>query len=133
MLEEVLSELPTEDTIAAGNFYFGLLMLFVSIVAAVISGCLIHGARTRSVCLMKPWIVMTGISLVLSPLFIIFALVTLPMKAASCAIALWGCYSYFWRMVWLYKDEVENGNGRRGYLKGWKLYYKGEDGEELKA
>ena len=82
---------------------------------------------------MKPWIVMTGISLVLSPLFIIFALVTLPMKAALNAITLWGCYSYFWRMVWLYKDEVENGNGRRAYLTGWKLHYKGEDGEELKA
>ena len=83
--------------------------------------------------LIKPWIVMTGISLVLSPLFIIFALVTLPMKAALCATTLWGCYSYFWRMVWLYKDEVENGNGRRAYLTGWTLHYKGEDGEELKA
>ena len=82
---------------------------------------------------MKPWIVMTGISLVLSPLVIIFALVTLPMNVALSAIPVWGYNAYFLRMVWLFKDEVENGNGRRGYLKGYKLYYKGEDGEELKA
>ena len=85
---------------------------------------------------MKLWIVSTGISLVLDMFFIIFALIKLPSQVATSLLlpttSYWVGAAYCLKMVRLYKAEVEEGNGLRGYLGHWgKLHYKREDGEVL--
>ena len=164
-----------------GVLIFGVVLLVVSIVATVLSACLVQGARTvgilsynthkfgchyglyllfcssgkshkykcfllcepfpylyfalqRNVRLMKPWIVLTGISLVPGLGLVIFALIKLPMQFTLHCITMWVCTSYCLKMVWLYKAEVEADNGLRGYLDNWgKLHYKREDGEVVEA
>merc|ERR1712037_1069877 len=98
---------------------FGIISIIGSIVATVatvLSACLIQGARTRNVRLVKPWIVLTGISLVPGLGLVIFALIKLPMQFTLHCITMWVCTSYCLKMVWLYKAEVEADNGLRGYL-----------------
>ena len=83
---------------------------------------------------MKPWIVLTGISLVPGLGLVIFALIKLPMQFTLHCITMWVCTSYCLKMVWLYKAEVEADNGLRGYLDNrGKLHYKREDGEVVEA
>ena len=80
---------------------------------------------------MMPWIVATGITLVLDIFFIIFALNNLLTQVGSGFLYLVSA-AYSLKMVRLYKAEVEEGNGLRGYLGHWgKLHYKREDGEVL--
>ena len=169
-----------------GVLIFGVVLLVVSIVATVLSACLIQGAKTvgflktiissfnthkfgchydlylffcssgkshkykcfllcepfpylyfalqRNVRLMKPWIVLTGISLVLGLGLVIFALIKLPMQFALHCTAFWVCTALCLKRVRLYKAEVEADNGLRGYLDYWgKLHYKREDGEVVEA
>jgi hypothetical protein len=123
-----------KHSIASGVLIFGVVLLIVSIVATVLSACLIQGAKTRNVRLMKPWIVLTGISLVPGLGLVIFALIKLPMQFTLHCITMWVCTSYCLKMVWLYKAEVEADNGLRGYLDNWgKLHHKREDGEVVEA
>merc|ERR1712107_840293 len=75
--------------IASGIFIFGVIMLIASIVATVISACLVHGARTANVCLMKPWIVLTGISLILDIFNILKAVISLAFTYALSSIFGW--------------------------------------------
>ena len=83
---------------------------------------------------MKPWIVLTGISLVLGLGLVIFALIKLPMQFALHCTAFWVCTALCLKRVRLYKAEVEADNGLRGYLDYWgKLHYKREDGEVVEA
>merc|ERR1711953_47759 len=117
------------DTIATGIFIFGMVMLVGSIVGIVISACLIHGARTTNACLMKPWIVSTGITMVLDIFFIIFALNKLPAQVVS-GICYLTSAAYSLKIVRLHMAEVEEGTGLKRYIdhRG-RLLFKNEDGE----
>merc|ERR550519_1900824 len=53
------------EDISSGIFFGGVFLLIVSILSTAISACLVHGARTRNVCLMMPWIVLTLLGLIL--------------------------------------------------------------------
>ena len=92
----------------------------------------LYFALQSNALLMKPWIVWTGISLVLVLVFIIFALIKLPIHVAVSSLFYWVPTARCLKWVWLYKAEVEEDNGLRGYLdyRG-KLTYKNEDGEVL--
>merc|ERR1719432_382976 len=54
-----------QEDISSGIFFGGVFLLIVSILSTAISACLVHGARTRNVCLMMPWIVLTSTGLIL--------------------------------------------------------------------
>merc|ERR1719432_618214 len=54
-----------QEDISSGIFFGGVFLLIVSILSTAISACLVHGARTRNVCLMMPWIVLTLLGLIL--------------------------------------------------------------------
>ena len=81
---------------------------------------------------MKPWIVSTGISLVLVLVFIIFALIKLPIHVAASSLFYWVPTARCLKWVWLYKAEVEEDNGLIGYFDHWgKLHNGGGDGDSL--
>jgi len=105
-------------------------MLVVSIFVTVISACLVHGTRTRNVCLMKPWIVLTVIGLILQFFFILGAFIFLAIGAAIYHSLNWVLWAYFFLVVWSFKAEVEEGAG--GDYQG-QVHYKREEREMLKA
>jgi len=117
--------------IASGIFIFGVIMLIASIVATVISACLVHGARTANVCLMKPWIVLTGISLILDIFNILKAVISLAFADALSSIFGWVLGAYLFLVVWSYKKELEEGVGGGDYQG--EVHYKREEREMLKA
>merc|ERR1712110_789798 len=52
------------QTIASGILIAGLILFVGAIIATIISSCLVHGARTRNISLMKPWALNTYFFLV---------------------------------------------------------------------
>ena len=89
-------------------------------------------AFQRNVCLMKPWIVLTGISLVLDIFNILKALISLAIADAISSILGWVLGAYLFLVVWSYKNEVEDGEGSGGDYQG-EVHYKREEREMLKA
>ena len=85
-------------------------VLAAGIFAAVISSCLLHGARTANKCLVKPWIVLTAISLALDICKIIQSFFTLIIIDIIGSVLAWVITTYFFMVVWSYKDQVESGN-----------------------
>jgi len=116
--------------ISSGIFIIGFGMLVVSIFVTVICACLVHGARTRNVCLMKPWIVLTGIGLILQIFNILKAFIFLAIADAIIGSLGWVLGAYFFLVVWSFKAEVEEGAG--GDYQG-QVHYKREEREMLKA
>merc|ERR1712088_932575 len=91
-------------------FLFGVIMLVASILSVLTCAALIHGARTRNVCLMGPYIISNGIGLLLNIGNIIRAFdsgSTFPDIAFS--IFCWLLSAYFFLVVWSYKKEITNG------------------------
>merc|ERR1719158_2108792 len=86
-----------------------VLMLIFFIFATVFSGCLVHGARTRNVCLMKPWIVLTGICLILDIINNIRLLAS--GYVPSNHLPLWMLFNYFFMVVLSFKKEIEDEAG----------------------
>ena len=80
---------------------------------------------------MKPWIVSTGITMVLDIFFIIFALNKVPTQVIS-GICYLTSAAYSLKMVRLYMAEVEEGTGLKRYIdhRG-RLLFKNEDGEKV--
>ena len=66
----------------------------------------------RNVCLMTPWILMTGIGLVLQ-IGSIIMVTSLGFGSAIGDIFAWVLGAYFFLVVWSYKAEVEEGRGPR--------------------
>ena len=57
---------------------------------------------------MKPWIVLTGIGLVLDILNILRALFSLANLDVICGILGWVLGAYFFLVVWSFKNEIES-------------------------
>ena len=83
--------------------------------------------------MMTPWIVMTGIGLVLQIGSILMAVTSLAFGSAISDIFAWVLGAYFFLVVWSYKAEVEEGKtvGDLNY-KG-KVHYQKEYKELQKA
>jgi hypothetical protein len=120
------------QAISSGIFIFGVIILIASIFATAISACLVHGARTRNVCLMKPWIVLTGISLILDIFNILKALISLAIADAISSTLGWVLGAYLFLVVWSFKNEIEDEVGAGGDYQG-EVHYKREEREMLKA
>jgi len=114
------------------TFILGFGMLVASIIATVISACLVHGTRTRNDCLMKPWIVLTAIGLILEIFNILKAFIFLSIADAIFNSLCWVLGAYFFLVVWSFKAEVEEGVEAGGDYQG-QVHYKREEGESLKA
>ena len=82
---------------------------------------------------MKPWIVLTGISLVLDIFNILKALISLAIADAISSILGWVLGAYLFLVVWSYKNEVEDGEGGSGGDYQGEVHFKREEREMLKA
>ena len=82
---------------------------------------------------MMPWIVLTGIGLVLDIFNILKAVIILDFVEAFSSIFAWVLFAYFFLVVWSYKAEVEEGEtvGDLNY-KG-KVHYQKEYKELQRA
>ena len=58
---------------------------------------------------MKPWIVLTGIALVLQIFAILWAIMNLNVRMAIGVIFFGPVHAHFFLVVWSYKGEVEEG------------------------
>ena len=67
---------------------------------------------------MMPWIVLTGIGLILDIFNILKAVIILDFVEAFSSIFAWALFAYFFLVVWSYKVEVEEGEGRRPQQDG---------------
>ena len=81
---------------------------------------------------MKPWIVLTGISLVLDILNILKALVSLAIADAISSILGWVLGAYLFLVVWSYKSEIEDDMGPGGNYQGEVHYKRDAEREGLK-
>merc|ERR1712037_716262 len=101
-----------QQTISSGIFIFGVALLIAAIFSIVICACLVHGARTRNVCLMRPWINLTIMGLVLDILNILRALISLSNGVSIVDVVIsilgWVLHAYFFLVVWSFKKEIEN-------------------------
>merc|ERR1711953_347815 len=86
-------QLMFQQAIPIISIIIGVVLLIASIFSIVISACLIHGARTRNVCLMWPWIFLSVMSLA-NPI-------------AMISILGWLLNAYFILVVWNFKIEIE--------------------------
>ena len=91
----------------------------------------IYSILQANVCLMKPWIVLTGISLILDIFNILKAVISLAFADALSSIFGWVLGAYLFLVVWSYKKEVEEGVGGGDYQG--EVHYKREEREMLKA
>merc|ERR1712192_297738 len=97
-------------SIASGVFTYGLIFLIASIVTMAFSACLVHGTRTRNVCLMMPWIVMTGICLFLNIFNVLFSIASSPTLVNIIShTGGWVLGLYFILVVCAFKAELEKG------------------------
>merc|ERR1712158_163257 len=91
-------------------FLFAVIMLVASILSILTCAALIHGARTRNVCLMGPYIISTGISLFLNIGNIIRAIASASsFPDIAFSIFCWLLSAYFFLVVWSYKKEITEG------------------------
>jgi len=109
----------------SGIFIIGVGALLGSIFSTVITACLVHGARTRNVCFMKPWINLSVIELILNFFNIIRALTSLSIVDIICSILGWVLGAYFFLVVWNFKKEIEDEVGAGGDQD--EVHYKGEE------
>ena len=82
---------------------------------------------------MMPWIVLTGIGLVLDIFNILKAVIILDFAEAFSSIFAWVLAAYFFLVVWSYKVEVEEGEGGGNLNYMGKVHYTKEDKELLRA
>merc|ERR1712130_916613 len=92
--------------ISSGLPIVGGFMLICFIFDTVFAACLVHGARTRNVCLIKPWIVLTGIGLILDIINNIRLLAS--GYVPSNHLPVWMVFNYFFLVVLSFKKEIEN-------------------------
>merc|ERR1711944_258306 len=104
------------QTIASGILIAGLIIFVGAIIATIISSCLVHGARKRNSTLMKPWIVLTAISLVLNIISMALSLFVNPLTAVT-SLAPWALNAYFFLVVLSFKKEIEAGVGQGEVVK----------------
>merc|ERR1712203_1244995 len=88
---------------------FGVIMLVASILSILTCAALIHGARTRNVCLMGPYIISNGIGLLLNIGNIIRAIASSSFPDIAFSINCWVLSFYFFLVVWSYKKEITDG------------------------
>jgi len=96
--------------ISSGLPIVGMILLIAFIFDTVFAACLVHGARTRNVCLMKPWIVLTGIVLILDVIHNLILLVSGHVAAIGNVLP-WMLFAYFFQVVLLFKKEIEDEAG----------------------
>jgi len=85
-------------------------MLVASILSTLTCAALIHGARTRNVCLMGPYIISSGIGLLLNIGNIIRAIASsTSFPDIAFSINCWVISFYFFLVVWSYKKEITDG------------------------
>ena len=65
---------------------------------------------------MKPWIILTGISLILDIANILKAFIALAIADAISSILGWVLGAYFFLVVWSFKKEIEDEGSGRGSL-----------------
>jgi len=91
-------------------FLFAVIMLVASILSILTCAALIHGARTRNVCLMGPYIISNGIGLLLNIGNIIRACASgSSFPDIAFSIFCWLLSAYFFLVVWSYKKEITDG------------------------
>jgi len=110
---------------SGGIFIIGVSILIGAIFSIVICACLVHGARTRNVCLMRPWINLIILELVLDILNILKALISLSIPEIICSILGWVLGAYFFLVVWSFKKEIEDEAGAGG--DQGEVHYKREE------
>lgn len=104
------------------SFIFGVIMLIPSTFSTIINSCLVHGARTRNVCLMKPWIVLGGISLALAFVSLINSMaIADAISSVHTLFVLVLAYVSF-LVVLSFKNEIEDEAGSEDYQG--KVHYK---------
>ena len=81
---------------------------------------------------MKPWIVLTGISLILDIFTILKALISLAIADAVSGILGWMLGAYLFLVVWSFKVEGEEGEEVGGDFQG-EVHFKREEREMMKA
>jgi len=122
---------------SGGLLIIGVAMLIGAIFSIVICACLVHGARTRNVCLMSPWMGLTVMGLTFGIFNIVRALISLAFVDVVISILGWVLRAYFCLVVWSFKNEIgdvadhqgEVISGVRG-IKGIRGI-KGYKGEEI--
>merc|ERR1739842_145106 len=127
--------------ISSGIGGIGVCLLIVSIFCTAISACLVHGARTRNVCLMKPWIVLTSTGLILEFVNILKVLFLISVGDVSSSAAIvnfvsnifgWVLGVYTFLVVRSFQIEIEDEGGAGGdhevhYNGNGKVHYKREE------
>ena len=74
---------------------------------------------------MKPWIILTGISLILDICNILNAFISLAIADAISSILGWVLGAYFFLVVWSFKKEIEDEAGAGG--DQGEVHYKREE------
>ena len=82
---------------------------------------------------MKPWIVLTGIGLVLEIFAILWAIINLNPRMAIGGIFLGLVHAYLFLVVWSYKAEVEEGKTTGDLNYKGKVHYQKEYKELQRA
>jgi len=90
-------------------FIIGKILVIRCTFEIVVAALLIHGARKKRVSLMKPWIIWSGIWLVLGLVNILLALVSFNFASVLINIATWILAVYVFLVVCAYKLEIEQG------------------------
>merc|ERR1711997_849605 len=90
-------------------FLFSVIMLVASILSILTCAALIHGARTRNVCLMGPYIISNGIGLLLNIGNIARAFFSSSFPDIAFSINCRVLSFYFFLVVWSYKKEITDG------------------------
>jgi len=126
LVEQLLDQsAPGWRDMSSGIFIIGVGILIASIFSTAICACLVHGARTRNICLMRPWIILTVVELVLNIFNIIMALISLAIVDIICSILGWVLGAYFFLVVWSFKKEIEDEVGAGG--DQGEVHYKREE------
>merc|ERR1712013_283907 len=90
-------------------FILGKIVVFRCTFEIVLASLLIHGVRKKRASLMKPWIIWSGIWLVLGLVNILLAIFTFNFATVMINVATWILAVYVFMVVAAHKLEIEQG------------------------
>jgi len=116
-----LVEQLSEQAISSSGSYDGVMRIWIGaggvlsgILSIAICASLVHGARTRNVRLMTPWIRFGVMGLVCDIFNILYAFISLDIVNIVCSILGWVVGAYFFLVVRSFKKEIEDELGAGG-------------------
>merc|ERR1711962_545297 len=112
MNAQVKSELKEETSWSDASqsiFILGKIVVFRCTFEIVVASLLIHGVRKKRASLMKPWIIWSGIWLVLGLVNILLAIFTFNFATVMINVATWILAVYVFLVVAAHKLEIEQG------------------------